>query len=63
MCPFFLICTAWSKFNCAFVGSCGFKARFSVAFIERLFGCVDVSRNVLEGIDRLPRETHSAVCS
>lgn len=59
--PIFLICTTWSKFKCAFVSSRGFKAHFSVDFIERLFGCIDISRNVLEGLDRLPWETHSAV--
>lgn len=49
------------EYNCAFVSTCAFKAHFSVDFIERLSGCVDISRNVLEGIDRLPWETHSAV--
>lgn len=58
MCPFFffLTCTAWSKFNCAFVSSRGFKASFPADFVGHLFACVDMSRNILEGTDRFPWE-------
>lgn len=55
------MCTVWSEFTCAFVSSRGFKARFTADFVEHLYRCVDRRGTVLEGMARLPRETHLAV--
>lgn len=53
--PFFKQALCGVSLNC----SCQLswcKARFSADFIERLFGGAHMSRNVVEGIDRLPWE-------